>query len=71
MSTYVAKMQIDNNEAMPIGPTLFGTCSSSRTLTTKRVVLSSFDNLVHGVTIWVKFLYGNNLSSGIKLSNKL
>lgn len=67
MKTYIAKMQIGEGDQMPIGATLYGVCDTSPSTPTKRVDLSMFDSLVHGVTIVVKFTQGNENASNVKL----
>ena len=69
MDTYVAKIQIGNNanNLSPIASTMFGVCSSNNTASTKVVTFNKFDKLIHGVTIFVKFINGNSLPSNLKL----
>lgn len=69
MNTYVAKVQLGNStsDISPIASTMFGICNSRAGAITKVVNFAQFDNLIHGVTIYVKFTYGCNTATGIKL----
>ena len=60
-------MQIGAGDIMPIGSTLYGTCDTWPSVVNKRVTLPMFDNLIHGVTIVVKFTRGNSIVSGVQL----
>ena len=67
MRTYVSHVQVNSGDIMPIGPTLYGVCNTSPAILTKRVSLSMFDRLVHGVTVAIKFTYGNTAVNNVKL----
>ena len=69
MDTYLAKLQIGNNsdDLAPIASTLFGVCNSLPGAVTKVVTLNKFDNLVHGVTLYVKFTHGCYTATGLRL----
>ena len=69
MSTYMGKFQIDNDEILPIGSTLYGKCTSAIDATEKVVTLEEFDELINGITIQVRFMNGNNapLTNNLKL----
>lgn len=68
MSSYIGKVQVESGEPILIGSTLYGVCSSSAAATSKTVTLSSFDTLVKGITIHVRFVYGNTVTTGMTLA---
>lgn len=62
MATYAGKLNVGGNE-LPIGSTLYGTCSTGASTAAKVVTCANFDKLLTGVTIHVKFTYSNTNSS--------
>lgn len=58
--SYISELQIDSGAILPVGSSLYGTCNTPVGTYAKEVILTNFDTLVHGVTIHVKFTYGNN-----------
>ena len=68
MSSYIGKVQVDSGDQILIGSTLYGTCSDSATTAAKTVTLSSFDTKMNGITIHVKFINGNTVTSGVTLA---
>ena len=69
MSTYVGKLQIGaNGDLIPIGSTLFGTCSNDANVSNKTVTLAAFDRITHGVTVHIRFDKGNSVTSNLTLS---
>ena len=80
MAGYIGKVQINSDDAVLIGSTLYGICKSSIGSTTKTVVggtngddnsgkfiNNNYDNLIQGSTIHVKFVNGNSANSGLTL----
>lgn len=69
MGTYVGKVQIgdSNRNLSPIASTMFYRCDSLSRDIVKIVNFDKFDRLVHGVTIFVCFTNGNELSNNIQL----
>lgn len=67
--SYFSELQINSGIVQPVGSTLYGVCNSNATASVKVVTLPSFDYLVNGITIHVKFTYGNTaaLNSAFKL----
>lgn len=59
--SYVSELQIDGGSIIPFGSALYGTCSTPMATAAKEVTLNSFDNLIHGVTVHVKFNNGNSV----------
>ncbi len=61
-NTYIAKIQLGENttQSIPIASTMFGICNTSPLTARKEVVLNSFDRLIDGVTIYIKFTLGCN-----------
>ena len=71
MSSYISKLQINSNTPQPIGSTLYGICDTPAATPAKVVTLAAFDNLSNdGVTVHVKFTYGNTaaLNSSLTLA---
>ena len=62
MATYAGKLNVGGTD-IPIGSTLYGTCSTGASTAQKEVTCSNFDKLITGVTIHVKFTYSNTNSS--------
>ena len=57
--SYISELQIDGGAIQPIGSSLYGTCNTGVAVSAKVVTLNSFDTLINGTTIHVKFLNGN------------
>ena len=72
--SYIGKVQIGQfGNQVKIGSTLYGVCGSieagdDSNTATKIVTLDGFDNLLDGVTIFVKFLYGNKVTTNMTLA---
>ncbi len=62
MATYAGKLNVGGT-TIPIGSTLYGTCSTGASTAAKVVTCDNFDKLLTGVTIHVKFTYSNTNSS--------
>ena len=58
MATYAGKLNVGGTE-LPIGSTLYGTCSTAAGTAQKDVTCANFDKLITGVTIHVKFTNSN------------
>lgn len=67
MSSYIGAVQIDSGDQVLIGSTLFGTCPTDADNAAKTVTLSSFDHLLNGVTVYVKFIKGNTVTNNLTL----
>lgn len=67
MSSYIGKIQIESGEQTLIGSTLYGTCSTAAATAAKEVTLSSFDALIKGITVHVRFINGNSVTSNLTL----
>ena len=67
MSTYISAIEVSQGDQALIGSALYGTCSSLEDAIAKEVILPNFDSLFNGITIQVKFVYGNTVSSGATL----
>lgn len=67
MSSYIGAVDINSGEQILIGSTLYGICSTPIDTAAKKVVLPSFDALIQGITVVVKFVNGNTVSSDITL----
>ena len=59
---YVAKVKNGNND-IPVGHTLYGTCSTAANTAEKAVTMSDFTSLVDGVTIKVAFTNSNTAAN--------
>ena len=68
--SYIGKVQVESGEPILIGSTLYGVCPSSvaASNTAKTVTLSNFDTLINGVTVHVRFVNGNTVTSGLTLA---
>lgn len=66
--SYIGKVQIGSNSETLVGSTLYGICESAIDATTKTVTLSSFDTLMNGITVHVRFVNGNSVTSGLSLA---
>ena len=68
MSSYIGVVQIgENGDQVLIGSTLFGECTTQANQPAKTVTLSSFDQLLSGVTVQVKFTNGNTARNNLTL----
>lgn len=67
MSSYIGAVQIGSGDQVLIGSTLYGVCNTGATTAAKVVTLSSFDALINGVTVHVRFANGNTVTSGLTL----
>lgn len=69
MSSYIGAVQIEQGAQTLIGSTLFGICDSTISANTaaKVVTLSSFDQLLNGITVQVKFVNGNTVTNNVTL----
>lgn len=63
MATYVGVMKVDGTNELPVGSTLYGTCSTAAATAQKDVTLANFDKLITGVTVHVKFTNSNTVAS--------
>lgn len=57
--SYISELQVDNGAVVPVGSRLYGICNSAASTPTKVITLNDFDYLINGITIHVKFTYGN------------
>lgn len=57
--SYISELQVDNGAVVPIGSRLYGICNSAASTPAKVITLNNFDYLINGITIHVKFTYGN------------
>ncbi len=68
MANYIGKVQIGSNgEQVLIGSTLYGVCSTSANEAAKVVELPEFNAIMHKITVQVRFVNGNSITSGITL----
>lgn len=68
--SYISKLKIDSGDALPIGSSLYGVCTTGTSTAAKEVSsgsLLNFDSPVTGTTIHVKFTQGNSATSGLTL----
>ena len=65
--SYIGKVKVDNQTEALVGSTLFGISSTAAATAAKEVTLSNFDEFLPGVTIHVKFVNGNTVTSGVTL----
>ena len=63
MASYLGQVKIGAGNPLPIGSMLYGTCDTAANTAAKVVILSSFDVLATGITVYVKFTYSNTASS--------
>ena len=78
MAGYIGKVQINSNSAVLVGSTLYGICSTSASVADKvigatddpagKFINTNYDNLIQGSTIHVKFVNGNDVTSGVRLA---
>lgn len=62
--SYISELQIDSGAILPVGSSLFGVCDTPAATPAKVVTLANFDTFIHGVTVHVKFTYGNTVELG-------
>ena len=77
MASYIGKVQIGSADAVLIGSTLYGICTTSAETAAKTInssddnsgkfINNNYDNLIQGTTIHVKFVNGNTVESGVTL----
>ena len=58
MATYAGKLNVAGTE-LPIGSTLYGTCTTAAGTAQKDVTLANFDKLITGITVHVRFTNSN------------
>ena len=61
--SYSGKFKDKDNNLHPVTSVLYGTCDTAAATAAKVVTCSDFDRLMTGVTIRVKFTYGNTAAS--------
>lgn len=61
--SYSGKFKDKNNNLHPVTSVLYGTCDTAAGTAAKVVTCADFDTLMTGVTIRVKFTYGNTAAS--------
>lgn len=66
MSSYIGEVKI-GSDFYKIGSTLYGICNSLATEANKKIILSTFDQLLDGITIHIKFNNGNTVASNVTL----
>lgn len=66
---YISEVQIDGGDVLPVGSSLYGVCESLAPTAAKVVTLPNFNAEKNGVTVHVRFIYGNSapLSSPLTL----
>lgn len=78
MASYIGKVQIGTGDAVLVGSTLYGICTTAAGTAAKTVnstdessnnyINANYDNLIRGTTIHVKFTQGNTVTSGATLA---
>lgn len=78
MAGYIGKVQINSDSAVLVGSTLYGICSTSAATADKiigavddpagKFINTNYDNFIQGSTIHVKFVHGNEVTSGVRLA---
>ena len=69
MSGFISKLQVNSDDIQPIGSNLYGICDTPAATPAKVVTLPDFDTLNNsGVTVHVKFTYGNTASLNSSLT---
>lgn len=67
--SYIGKIQVGAGEQTLIGSTLYGVCNSAIDASAKTVPgLTSFDTVMNGITVHVRFINGNSVASGVTLA---
>ena len=59
----MSQVTIDGGSAIPVASSLYGTCDTAAETAEKTVVCPSFDNLIAGVTVHIKFTYSNTAAN--------
>lgn len=80
MASYIGKVQIGDNNPVLVGSTLYGICytaagtaikditaNTTSPAITEDYVNTSYDRLLRGSTIHIKFVHGNEVTSGASL----
>lgn len=69
MSSYIGKVQIgaSDQEQILIGSTLYGTCNTAAATAEKVITLPDFDALINGITVQIRFINGNSVTSNVTL----
>ena len=68
MSSYIGKVQVGAGDQILVGSTLYGICTSAIDAAAKVATLSSFDTLMNGITVHVRFVNGNSVMSNLTLA---
>ena len=63
MASYMCKAELSDGNTVPVGSSLYGTCTTAANTAAKVVTMSNFDKLITGVTIHVKFTNANSASN--------
>lgn len=66
-NSYIGAVQIESGDQILVGSTLFGVCDTAANTAAKVVTLASFDQLLNGVTVQVKFTSGNTVTTNVTL----
>lgn len=66
MASYIGKVTIGAAD-YPIANSVYATCSTSANTPTKEIIYSDFDTLADKVSIPIKFVHGNEVSTGVTL----
>jgi hypothetical protein len=66
MASYIGKVTIGNDD-YPIANSVYATCSTGASTPLKEITYSDFDTLTDKVSIPIKFIYGNTVSTGVTL----
>lgn len=61
--SFAAQVETSGGTIHPIGSTLYGVCGNTASTVAKSVTLGNFDKLLTGITIHIKFVYGNTASN--------
>lgn len=70
MASYIGKVQIgESSDQILVGSTLYGVCGAdvSSNTASKVVTLPDFDTLMNGITVQVRFVNGNLVTSNVTL----
>lgn len=68
MSSYIGKVQVESGDYILIGSTLYGECDTQAATAAKTVTLASFDTVMDGITVNVRFNNGNSVLTGVTLA---
>lgn len=66
MASYIGKVTIGSAD-YPIANTIYATCSTGATTALKEIVYPDFDTMTDKVSIPIKFVHGNAVSTGVTL----